>query len=166
MPPSLGTNVEGARLATDEDVAAIVAIAGKHRDEIADERGAALLLRQEGFSTSAFEASIRAGLHREDALIVSGTYDGVVFGYSAAEIEVLEDGGLLMGVTDFIVEREIRKSGIGEAMMNLLLDEARSRKCLGIDSRALPGDRNTKNFFESFGLKARMLTVHRALDDL
>ncbi len=158
--------MEGARLATNDDVDAIVAIASKHRDEIADDRGAPLLLRQEGFSTSTFTASIRAGLQRDDALIVSGTYDGVVFGYSAAEIEELKDGALLLSVTDFIVEREIRKSGIGEAMMNLLLDEARSRNCLGIDSRALPGDRDTKNFFESFGLKARMLTVHRALDDL
>ena len=28
---------------------------------------------------------------------------------------------------------------------------------------ALPGDRATKNFFESFGLKARLLTVHAPL---
>jgi hypothetical protein len=27
----------------------------------------------------------------------------------------------------------------------------------------MPGDRNTKNFFESFGLVARAITVHRDL---
>ena len=48
--------------------------------------------------------------------------------------------------------------------MNLVLDELRAAGCIGIDSRALPGDRETKNFFESFGLKARLLTVHRSFD--
>jgi hypothetical protein len=32
-----------------------------------------------------------------------------------------------------------------------------------MDSLALPGDRATKNFFESFGLKARAIVVHRSL---
>ena len=43
--------------------------------------------------------------------------------------------------------------------------EARRRGSIGIDGRALPGDRETKNFFESFGLKARQLVVHLSLTD-
>jgi hypothetical protein len=35
--------------------------------------------------------------------------------------------------------------------------------CFGVDSLALPGDRHTKNFFESFGLVARAIVVHRKL---
>ena len=35
--------------------------------------------------------------------------------------------------------------------------------CFGVDSLALPGDRHTKNFFESFGLVARAIIVHRSL---
>ncbi len=49
--------------------------------------------------------------------------------------------------------------------MNAVVDEARTRNCFGIDALALPGDRETKNFFESFGLKARQLVVHRSLPD-
>ncbi|NIR35956.1 MAG: hypothetical protein GWN79_05560 [Actinobacteria bacterium] len=47
--------------------------------------------------------------------------------------------------------------------MEAVLDWARTRGCEGIDSLALPGDRHTKNFFETFGLVARALRVHRAL---
>lgn len=155
--------MESARLATADDVAVISKIAAQHRSDIANERGAELLLRTEGLSPSEFESAVEANLLLANAVVLVGTYDDVVFGYSMATVEELADGGFLMVLSDFIVEKEIRKSGIGEAMMNLLLAEAERRGCLGIDSRALPGDRDTKNFFESFGLKARMLTVHRSI---
>ncbi len=45
-------------------------------------------------------------------------------------------------------------------MMNEVVASAKAAGCLGVDAVALPGDRNTKNFFESFGLKARLLVVH------
>ena len=48
--------------------------------------------------------------------------------------------------------------------MDLLLEWCRSRGCVGIDAVALPGDRHTKNFFETFGLTARAIVVHRNLD--
>ncbi len=34
----------------------------------------------------------------------------------------------------------------------------------GLDSAVLPGNRSAKNFFESFGMKARLIRVHRELD--
>ena len=34
----------------------------------------------------------------------------------------------------------------------------------GVDATALPGDRLTKNFFESNGFTARLLIMHRRLD--
>jgi hypothetical protein len=33
-----------------------------------------------------------------------------------------------------------------------------------VDGIALPGDRQAKNFYESAGFKARMLTMHRRID--
>ena len=53
--------------------------------------------------------------------------------------------------------------GVGEAMMDLLVERARAAEAVGIDALALPGDRHTKNFFETFGLTARAILVHRAL---
>jgi hypothetical protein len=50
----------------------------------------------------------------------------------------------------------------------LLLDTAvtwlEDHRCQGVDGIALPGDRAAKNFFESAGFKARMLTMYRELD--
>ena len=48
-------------------------------------------------------------------------------------------------------------------MIEKLLDWARQHKCEGVDSIALPGNRQTKNFFETHGLVARAITVHRRL---
>jgi hypothetical protein len=54
--------------------------------------------------------------------------------------------------------------GVGEAVMDHLVAWCRAQGCFGVDSLALPGDRQTKNFFESFGLVARAIVVHRPLD--
>ena len=41
---------------------------------------------------------------------------------------------------------------------------ARATGCIGIESMALPGDRDTKNFFEAAGLIARAIVVHRSFE--
>ena len=41
---------------------------------------------------------------------------------------------------------------------------AKERGALAIQSVALPGDRATKNFFETHGMVARAIIVHRWLD--
>ncbi len=154
--------MESARLAVADDVVAIEAINARQREEIRDERGGSLFLRREA-GPAPVAPRIEKGL-TDGAIVVVGCYDEVIFGYGFAEIEELLDGSNLARLTDFVVDADARKAGIGEAMMDLLIAEAKQRDCIGIDSVALPGDRNTKNFFESFGLKARMLTVHRAFD--
>ena len=45
--------------------------------------------------------------------------------------------------------------------MDLLVAWAHERGCVGIDALRLPGNRDTKNFFERFGLTARAIVVHR-----
>lgn len=154
--------MESARLARLDDLPAIEAIAAAQRDAISDERGGALLLRREA-GGEPVDGRARRLVEGVDGAAVAGCYDDVVFGYGLVEWERLPDGGRLARITDLVVEAGIRGSGIGEAMMNLLVELAEAAGCLGIDALALPGDRETKNFFESFGLKARLLTVHRAL---
>jgi GNAT superfamily N-acetyltransferase len=153
--------MESARPATDADVAAIEAIEARQRAAMAGQRGAELFLRREAGAAPVAERA--TALIGGGGAAVVGCYDGVVFGYGLAEWETLADGSTLARVTDLVVDGEIRGSGIGEAMMDLLVELAEARGCIGIDALALPGDRETKNFFESFGLKARLLTVHRAL---
>ncbi len=96
-------------------------------------------------------------------LLVVGTLDGTVMGYGVAHFEQLRDGGLLGVVDDLYTEPGCRELGIGELMMQHLVDWCAGQGCFGVDSLALPGDRHTKNFFESFGLVARAIVVHRSL---
>ena len=58
-----------------------------------------------------------------------------------------------------------RSIGVGEAIVGALIEFCTDRRCLGIDARALPGHRATKNFFEEHGFTARALIMHRALTD-
>ncbi len=158
---------EHARLANGEDLEAIAEIAESIAADMVDQRGGALFLRRESGGDAA--ARVRVLLDANDVkepggFAVIGTYDDVPFGYAVVQIETLGDGGRLARIDDLAVQAEARGSGIGEAIMNLILGEAKAQGCFGVDSRALPGDRHTKNFFESFGLKARMLVVHRAID--
>lgn len=153
--------MEDARVATLDDLDAIGAVASAIAADLPDKRGGSLFLRRESGGDASARA--QAQIHGDNGFAVVGSYDDIVFGYAIVEIERLDDGGLLARVDDLAVDGEIRGSGIGEAMMNLVMDTARERGCFGIDSRALPGDRHTKNFFESFGLKARLLVVHKTL---
>ena len=155
--------MEEARLAVASDLVAIEMVAEKVRSEASGARGGSLFLVREGAGPP-LEERLRLAITEPNAVAVVGCYDGVVFGYGLATIERLADDRLIAVVDQLAVEHDARKVGIGEAMMNLLIDEAKALGCVGIDSWALPGDRHTKNFFESFGLKARLLIVHRSFE--
>lgn len=156
--------MEAARPATAADIPVIVDVNQRHRSEMVEQRGGEMYLAREA-SPQPIHDRANDAIGDADTRLVVGTYDDVVFGYAMARFEVLADASRLAVLTDFVVDADARGSGIGEAMMNFVVDEAKAAGCRGIDSVALPGDRETKNFFESFGLKARMLTVHRSLVD-
>ncbi|MDQ1404050.1 MAG: hypothetical protein QOG03_2366, partial [Actinomycetota bacterium] len=98
-----------------------------------------------------------------DHLVISGTLDDVVIGYAAARIEVLRTGDRLAVIDELYVEAEARAVGVGEAVMASVVEWAGSQRCVGIDAMALPGDRNTKNFFEMSGFTARLLVMHHRM---
>ncbi len=156
-----GDSGESARNATKADVAEIIRIRSNHLAAIEGQRGAALLV---DYELPTVDDPVTEMVDNDLKLVIVGTYDQVVFGYCLVSIVGLDNGTQLGRLTEFVVEEEIRKSGIGEAMMNLVVEQLKSRGCVGVDSQALPGDRNTKNFFESFGLKARLLTVHHSFE--
>ncbi len=156
--------MEEARLAVPGDLAAISGISYRVAEEIAGARGGELFLAQE-LARGPLEPRVTAAIDNDDALVVVGSYDGVVLGWASVLIETLNDGRRLGVIETLAVDPEAREAGIGAAMMNLLLERLRVAGCFGVDSRALPGDRQTKNFFESFGLKARLLIVHQDFKD-
>jgi GNAT superfamily N-acetyltransferase len=95
----------------------------------------------------------------------SGTIDGVVVGYAAAHHEQLADGSRLGVIDDLFVEPDARCVGVGEALMDRIVDWCRATGCAGVDAVALPGSRETKNFFEESGITARLLVMHRRISE-
>ncbi|HYZ99943.1 MAG TPA: GNAT family N-acetyltransferase [Acidimicrobiales bacterium] len=160
---SLGVVPEAAaRPATDPDLSQIVTLVGAATEEKLGQKGGAVWARREGRPRPP-EAVLRVALTSPDHELAVGTLDGAVVGYGVVRVETLPDGGRLGVIDDIYVDPGARAVGVGEVLMNHLLDWAAARGCFGVDSLALPGDRETKNFFESFGLVARAIVVHRSL---
>ena len=154
--------MESARTASSGDLELIGDLAEQIAIELGPHRGGQLFFQREGLPGT------DAGLAREalvdtDSHLVVGEFMGCVLGYGLARMEPLPDGTRLARVHALVVLEAARGVGIGEAMMNLLMEKCSAAGCIAIDSLALPGDRHTKNFFESFGLKARLLTVSKQL---
>lgn len=154
--------VEGWRPAGEPDLPRVAELAAQAVTELSAGRGGAVWARQQA-RQAPYEPTLAAQLHDPAWRVLVGTLDDVVVGYAAARLEVLHDGGRLGVVEDLYTEPACRELGVGELLMEALLDWCRDQGCFGVDSLALPGDRHTKNFFESFGLVARAITVHRSL---
>ncbi|MFH1103608.1 MAG: GNAT family N-acetyltransferase [Actinomycetota bacterium] len=55
-----------------------------------------------------------------------------------------------------------RQVGVGEAMMDAFMIDARARGITLFDAHVSPGHRESKNFFESHGFTARSIVMHRS----
>ena len=153
---------EGCRPATDADLPRLAELVGAAIDELRAGRGGEVWSRHAA-RVPPYEAELARQLADPDHHVLVGTVDDTVMGYGVARVEPLHDGGRLGVVTDLYTEPGCRELGIGEITMQTLIDWCAERGCFGVDSLALPGDRHTKNFFESFGLVARAIVVHRSL---
>jgi GNAT superfamily N-acetyltransferase len=154
--------VEAVRPATADDVPVMAELAAVALDELRPTKGGSLFTRREARKPP-FDASLRAEIDAADTLALVGTIDDVVVGYAVAHIEPLHDGARLAIITDLFVELEAREVGVGELLANEIVTWATACGCTGIDSVVLPGNRQTKNFFETFGFTARAIVVHRSL---
>jgi GNAT superfamily N-acetyltransferase len=159
MPPAAE---EASRPAEVDDLPRLAELAEQAVLELQAGRGGAVWARTTA-RRAPFEQALAADLADPEHRVVVGTLDGTVMGYGVAHVDVLPDGGRLGVVDDLYTEPGCRELGIGELMMQALVDWCREQGCFGVDSLALPGDRHTKNFFESFGLVARAIIVHRSL---
>jgi ribosomal protein S18 acetylase RimI-like enzyme len=160
--------VERARLATEADLAEIADLARRAVAELAQGRGGDVWRRREA-RQEPLEAEIAAGIDHDvgghPGLVVVGTVVDAVVGYGVVHLDDLADGGRLAVVDDVYVHHDARGIGVGEAMMDEMVGFARREGCVGIDALVLPGDRHSKNFFETFGLTARAIIVHRSLTE-
>lgn len=153
-----------ARPATADDLPALVTLATAAIEELTPHRGGEVWRRQQARPVPPGD-SLRDDLDDPDAHVVVGTLDDTAVGYGVLRVEHLRDGSRLGVISDLFTLDGAREVSVGEEMMDALVAWAGEQGCFGVDSLALPGDRATKNFFESFGLVARAIVVHRPLGD-
>jgi GNAT superfamily N-acetyltransferase len=149
-------------VATPADVPQLVELATEAIAELAPTRGGAIYTRREA-RWPPYDDRFTTEVSSPDHLVVVGTIDDVVIGYGVVAVERLHDRSILGVVSDLYVDPMARGVGVGEAMMDQIVAWCRQQGCLGVDALALPGNRATKNFFETFGLVARAIVVHRPL---
>lgn len=154
--------MEQARRADTADIPRLAELARAARAEMAPNRGGLLFLARES-RDEPLEAGLTAELTDPDHAVFVGTIDDTVIGYAAVAVEELRTGDRLGVISDLFVEPEARAVGVGEAMMEAMLEWCRQRGCKAVDAFALPGDRDTKNFFEESGFTARLLVMHHRL---
>ncbi|HEX2700223.1 MAG TPA: GNAT family N-acetyltransferase [Acidimicrobiales bacterium] len=156
--------MDAARPAAEADVARLASLCRMALAELeARERGGPVFVAREA-RAEPVDVSLRADVADPDVIVVVGCYDEVVLGYATGRTEVLRDGTILGIIPELFVEPDARAVGVGEAMMDQLLDWFRHRRCMGVDSTALPGARETKNFFEESGFTARLLVMHHRME--
>jgi GNAT superfamily N-acetyltransferase len=156
---------EAARVATLDDVDALAALCREAAEEIRVQRGGLLWIAEHA-RVEPVERSLAADVGDVERLVGVGTVDGTVVGYASVRDQRLRNGGHLGMIDELFVHPEARGVGVGEALMGLIEPWCAERGLVGIDAVALPGNRHTKNFFESFGLVARAIVVHRAVNPI
>jgi GNAT superfamily N-acetyltransferase len=142
-----------ARVATIEDLPRLCLLEAEARDIVRPVRGGAVHLDVDGV---AWTLSTRFG--SPDVVVFAGLIDDAVIGYA-----VVSSAATAARIEAIYVEPEARELGVGEELLNHAIAWARERMCTTLDAVALPGDRHTKNFFETFGMVARAITVSRSV---
>ncbi len=153
----------GARPAAEADLDVVVALARAATEELRPLRGGRIWAELET-RDEPLAATFAREFVATERLVLVGTIDRTVVGYAAAHELVLRSHAAISRITDLYVLPDARGVGVGEQLLTAIEQWARGRGHAGLDSLALPGDRNTKNFFESFGLVARAIEVHRSLE--
>lgn len=147
-----------ARRGTPEDVELIAELVRSCRQELVAQRGGPMWAIT-GARVEPVEPLISSELNDPTVLTVVGEYVGVGVGFAVGVLLTASDGRPYVRVTDLFTMPEARHVGVGEAMMDLCIEWARQNRAVAVDAAVLPGTRDAKNFFEGFGLTARMLTV-------
>jgi GNAT superfamily N-acetyltransferase len=153
---------EGARRAHRDDLPRLAELCRAALAQLTAHRGGGLLAEHHG-RPEPVEQQLARVLEDPARSAWVGTVDDEIVGYATGRTESLSGGANLGVVEGLFVEPGARGVGVGEALMAALLGWFEDRGCAGVDTVALPGDRLSKNFFESAGFKARLLVMHRDL---
>jgi GNAT superfamily N-acetyltransferase len=143
----------GCRVATPADLDVLSTMEAEARASIRPARGGAVHLDADGAGWL-----LRDRFSDPTALVLCGLIEDAVIGYA-----VVSAHAAAARIEAIYVEPEARELGVGEELLNAAIRWSSEHGCSTLDAVALPGDRHTKNFFETFGMVARAITVSRRL---
>jgi L-amino acid N-acyltransferase YncA len=154
--------VEFVRDATADDVAICSDLYRLCITESDGTRGAEMFAVRESLPEP-IEPHFEAALADPNSFVYVGGIDDSVLGFALAHFETVRSGANHVVIDAIFVEQEARAVGIGELLMEKVVEWSREKRASSVDAFALPGDRDTKNFFEMSGFTARLLTMHHKI---
>ena len=156
--------IDPVRPATRDDRDALTGMARRAWDEAVDQRGGPQFARETG-PLDDWTSRLDDLIDRDDTLLLIGGIDGVPLGFTLARVHRFGTDDSVVDLPVLYTEPEARSVGIAAGLMASVAAWARRQGAAGLDAAVLPGNRSAKNFFESFGMKARLIRVHRRLED-
>ncbi len=159
-----GIFLENARIADANDFKYLEQLGLAAEAELIQKRGG-LTLSKENPNYGDPESYFQSAFSDSSIEVFVGTIDEVIVGFGIIKLGSLEDDTAHASIKALYVEEPARSVGVGEAIMEEMLICATSHKAEAVDAVALPGDRATKNFFETHGLVARAIIVQKALTE-
>ena len=151
---------QSARPATEADLDDLVALWERAVAELDGQRGGGALAGS--LSRPDLRRFVGQALSDRDRLMVVGLIDEVAVGMASLVAD--RDRREPIGVLELIyVEPNARSVGVAAAMLSLAVARCREWGMTGLDAPALPGNRSAKSFFETEGMQARLLIMHRPI---
>ena len=155
--------MEAVRRAEPEDLDRCRELVAEAITAMTGQRGAALLLATEPASAAHTATSlVDRWAADENTEMLVGTFSDVVVGVVAGTVTHLGDR-VVGRIECFYVEPDARAVGVGQAIVQSLVELFDAQGCTDVDAVALPGDRSSKQLLESSGFKARLLILPRSL---
>tara|TARA_B100000929_G_scaffold78651_1_gene61393 strand:+ start:106 stop:582 length:477 start_codon:yes stop_codon:yes gene_type:complete len=154
---------ESSRLASIDDLETLIFLRKEAISELKNKRGGEVLLNLDSFSEDSSE-NFSYWFDSSDHRIFTGLFGDAVVAYGVLEFSKTNDNQKIASIKEIFVLKDARSVGVGESVIHSITNEAIEHNAIGIDSFALPGDRETKNFFETQGMVARLIHVYRPLE--
>ena len=154
---------ESSRLASIDDLETLIFLRKEAISELKNKRGGEVLLNLDSFSEDSSE-NFSYWFDSSDHRIFTGLFGDAVVAYGVLEFLTTNDTQRIASIKEIFVLKDARSVGVGESVIHSITNEAIEHNAIGIDSFALPGDRETKNFFETQGMVARLIHVYRPLE--
>jgi len=154
-----------ARPATTEDIDALSRSHLQATEVLEGHRGGSHLVAQlrRGQTTAEVSTSFATALAEPSTRVLAGCLGTTVVGHAVVDLPAGDAPVRTAEIVELWVHPGARGVGVGGALLDASRRTAFEADCTGLDSLALPGDRDTKNFFEDHAMVARAIRVHTSI---